>query len=93
MIRKAKPDDTEGIIKLVSGILPSSVLAQIDKSTLEINLRNGTQISYVYNDEGIKAHASLYSESNVGILGNFAVSSSLRGLGIAKSLMMLIEKE
>jgi N-acetylglutamate synthase-like GNAT family acetyltransferase len=91
MIRKAKPEDAEEIIKLVSRILPSSVLVQIDKSTLESNLRNETQVSYVYDAEGIQAHASLYSESNVSILGNFAVSSSLRHLGIARLLMKLLE--
>jgi len=91
MIRKAKPEDAEEIIKLVSRILPSSVLVQIDKPTLESNLRNETQVSYIYDAEGIQAHASLYSESNVGILGNFAVSSSLRHLGIARLLIRHLE--
>ncbi|MHA1797429.1 MAG: GNAT family N-acetyltransferase [Candidatus Helarchaeota archaeon] len=91
MIRKAKPEDAEGIINFVSEILPISILVKIGKSTLESNLRNGTQVSYIYDVKGIQAHASLYSESNVGILGNFAVSSSFRRLGISKSLMRLLE--
>lgn len=93
MIRKAKPEDAQEIAEFVSEVLPSSILAQIDNGVLEENLSRGTQISYIYDSGRIKAHASLYSESQIGILGNFAVSPSLRGLGIAKSLMVLLEKE
>jgi hypothetical protein len=69
----------------------NSVLAQIDKSTLECNLYNGTQISYVYDGESIQAHASLYSKSNLGILGSLVVSSSLHQLGIDRLLIRDLE--
>ncbi len=93
MIKKAIPEEAGKIVELVSIILPTSILVEIGEEVLAENLRNDKQVSYVYEKGGkILGHANVFSDSNVGILGNFAVSPSLRGQGIARRIVQYLQE-
>lgn len=93
MIRPATPKDAGKIVEFVSAILPTSILVTIKEEALAENLKSGRHVSYVYDEGGkILGHANLFSESNLGILGNFAVSPSLRGNGIAGRIVQYLQE-